>query len=128
MRGRPSPPANDAQTRQTKRSARDAQSGAVKAAGHQGAETADGAETAQTGPEMAGDEPGDGVETVGEGQEAGDVSREPVEAGSAAEPGDAHGVRSPHRSNLGHPRRAGFEAPAGAPDLRLRLWQGATEP
>jgi hypothetical protein len=115
MRGRPSPPANDAQTRQTKRSARDAQSGAVKAAGHQGAET-------------AGDEPGDGVETVGEGQEAGDVSREPVEAGSAAEPGDAHGVRSPHRSNLGHPRRAGFEAPAGAPDLRLRLWQGATEP
>jgi len=50
--------------------------GAVKAAGHQA-------------PDMAGDEPGDGVETVGEGEEAGDVSRETGEAGTAAEPRDA---------------------------------------
>ena len=73
MRSRPrKTPANDSKTRQTKRRAADAQSGAVKSAGHQGAETSDGAQpeadvardaadaaaTAQTGPEMAGDEPG----------------------------------------------------------------------
>ena len=104
MRGRPrTTPTNDAKTRQTKRGARDAQSGAVKDAGNQAPETADEAqtgadvardeadvaETAPTGPEMAGDEPSDGVETVGEGGEAGDVSRETVKAGTAAEPGDA---------------------------------------
>ena len=104
MRGRPrTTPANDSQTRQTKRGARDAQSGAVKAAGHQGAETSDGAqpgadvaqsaadvaETTQTGPEMAGDEPSDGVETVGEGEEAGDVSCETGQAGTADVPADA---------------------------------------
>jgi hypothetical protein len=50
---------------------------------------ADAAETVQTGPEMAGDEPGDGVETVGEGEEAGDVSRETEATGTAAGPGDA---------------------------------------
>lgn len=104
MRGRPrKTPANDVQTRQAKWGARDAQSAAAKAAGHQGAETSDGAQpgadvardaaevagTAQTGPEMAGDEPGDGVESVGEGEEAGHVSRETGGAGTAGEPGDA---------------------------------------
>jgi hypothetical protein len=54
---------------------------------------ADAAETAQTGPEMAGDEPGDGVETVGEGEEAKDVSRETGQAGVAGEPGDAQTER-----------------------------------
>jgi hypothetical protein len=108
MRGRPrKTPANDVQTRQTKRRARDAQSAAVKAAGHQGAETADGAqpgadvardeadaaETAQTGPEMAGDEPGDGVETVGEGEEAKDVSRE-----TDARPGPPPSRQTPRRT------------------------------
>jgi hypothetical protein len=38
---------------------------------------------------MAGDEPGDGVESVGEGEEAGHVSRETGGAGTAGEPGDA---------------------------------------
>ena len=52
-------------------------------------DAADVAETAQTGPEMAGDEPGDGVETVGEGEEAGDVSRETGGAGTADVPADA---------------------------------------
>ena len=108
MRGRPrKTPANDAKTRQMKRRATNAQSGAVKSVGHQGAETSDrkqpgpdvardeavAAETAQTGPEMAGDEPGDGVETVGEGEEAKDVSRETGQAGVAGEPGDAQTER-----------------------------------
>jgi hypothetical protein len=50
---------------------------------------ADVAETAQTGPEMAGDEPGVGVETLTEGEEAGDVSPGTGEAGTATEPTDA---------------------------------------
>ena len=122
MRGRPrKTPANDAKTRQMKRRATNAQSGAVKSVGHQGAETsdrkqpgpdeardeADAAETAQTGPEMAGDEPGDGVETVGEGEEAKDVSREPGQAGVAGEPGDAQTERPDAET------ATASEAPAG---------------
>ena len=38
---------------------------------------------------MAGDEPGGGVETLTEGEEAGDDSRETGEAGTAVEPADA---------------------------------------
>ncbi|MGO9241472.1 MAG: hypothetical protein ACLPXM_20295 [Terriglobales bacterium] len=49
----------------------------------------DEADVAETGPEVAGDEPGDGVETVGEAEEAGDVSGVTGEAGTAVEPGDA---------------------------------------
>jgi hypothetical protein len=41
-------------------------------------DAAEVAGTAQTGPEMAGDEPGDGVESVGEGEEAGHASEVPA--------------------------------------------------
>ena len=122
MRSRPrKTPANDSKTRQTKRRAADAQSGAVKSAGHQGAETSDGAQpeadvardaadaaaTAQTGPERAGDEPGDGVETLTEGEEAKDVSRETGQAETAAAPGDAQTERPEGQTP------AASEVPAG---------------
>ena len=97
MRGRPrTTPASDSKTRQTKRRARDAQSGATKDVGHKAPETSDGAQpgpdvakTAQTEPEMAGDAVETGIETVGEGEEAGDVPRETGEAPTADETGDA---------------------------------------
>jgi hypothetical protein len=56
---------------------------------------------------MAGDEPGDGVETVGEGEEAKDVSRETDGAGTAAAPGDAQTERPEGQTP------AASEVPAG---------------
>ena len=93
----------------------------MKSAGHQGAETSDGAQpeadvardaadaaaTAQTGPERAGDEPGDGVETLTEGEEAKDVSRETGQAETAAAPGDAQTERPEGQTP------AASEVPAG---------------
>lgn len=65
------------------------------------------AETTQTEPEMAGDDPGDGVETEGEGEEGAETALETEATGTAAEPGDAQ-TDQPERETV-----TASEAPAG---------------
>jgi len=70
---------------------------------------------------MAGDEVETGVQCT-EGEEAGDVSRTPVEAGAAAEPGDA-GAEQPDAETATTSEVPADSTPDADAELALKRWR-----